>query len=135
MKTKYKHPSKIQKTVAVVSAADATTITINIGTSSLAHIYKRGGLITNAAFGEIIISNAVYNNATGVVTITTTTSHGLSASDNIKLSGLQYTTTEGDKILPTVGNDAVFNVLVQGGIATEVITWNGGNGFGVGDVG
>ena len=131
---KYVHPYKIEKTVAVVTAADAVTITVNIGTSNLVHNYVRGGLITNAAYGEIIISNAVYDNATGVVTISTTTNHGLSAADNIKLSGLQYTTTEGDKILPTVGIDAVFSVLVQSGVATEIITWNGGNGFGVGDV-
>ena len=131
---KYIHPSKIEKTIAVATAPDSTTITVNLGTSSLAHIYKRGGLITNAAYGEIIISNAVYNNSTGVCTITTTTNHGLSAADNIKLSGLQYTTTEGDKFLPEVGNDAVFNVLVQSGEAKEIITWNGGNGFGVNDV-
>ena len=131
---KYIHPSKIEKSIAVASAPDSTTITVNLGTSSLTHIYKRGGLITNAAYGEIVVSNAVYNNSTGVCTITTTTSHGLSASDTIKLSGLQYTTTDGDKFLPEVGNDAVFNVLVQGGTATEIITWNGGNGFGVNDV-
>ena len=131
---KYKHPSKIQKTVAVVTAPQSTEITINIGTSALAHTYVRGGLITNAAYGELIISNAVYNNTTGVVTITTTTSHSLSAGDNIKLSGLQYTTIDGDRILPEVGNDAVFSVLVEGGTAKEIITWNGGSGFSVGDV-
>ena len=109
---KYVHPSKIEKSIAVASAPDSTTITVNLGTSDLTHIYKRGGLITNAAYGEIVISNAVYNNSTGVCTITTTTSHGLSASDTIKLSGLQYTTTDGDKILPEVGNDAVFNCLL-----------------------
>ena len=64
---------------------------------ALVHTYIRGGLITNAAYGEIVISNAVYNNATGIVTITTTTSHGLSAADNIKLSGLQFTTLDGDR--------------------------------------
>ena len=78
---------------------DATTITVSLGTSDLAHTYIRGGLITNANYGEIVISNAVYNNSTGVCTITTTTNHGLSVSDVIKLSGLVYSTTEGDKIL------------------------------------
>ena len=36
--------------------------------------------------------------------------------------------------VPEVGNDAVFNVLVEGGTAKEIITWNGGSGFSVGDV-
>jgi hypothetical protein len=130
----YIHPSKVEKSLSVASAPDATSITVNLGTSDLTHTYVRGGKITNAAYGEIVISNAVYNNSTGVCTITTTTNHGLSASDVIKLSGLQYTTTEGDKILPEVGQSAVFSVLVQGGIPTEIVTYHGGAHFNVDDV-
>ena len=130
----YIHPSKIQKKVTVASAPDATSITVNLGTSTLAHTYVRGGLITNAAYGEIVVSNAVYNNSTGVCTITTTTSHGLSASDEIKLSGLQYTTTEGDKFLPEVGTSAVFIVNIIGGESKEIITYHGGAKFNVGDI-
>ena len=51
---------------------------------------------------ELDVSNAVYDNATGVCTITTTSTHGFSVSDVCKISGLQYTTTDGDKILPEV---------------------------------
>ena len=70
----------------------------------------------------------------GLITITTTSSHGLSASDEIKLSGLQYTTTEGDKILPEVGQSAVFIVNIIGGESKEIITYHGGANFGVGDI-
>ena len=129
----YIHPSKVEKSLSVASAPDATTITVSLGTSDLAHTYIRGGLITNAAYGEIVISNAVYNNSTGVCTITTTTNHGLSASDVIKLSGLQYSTTEGDKILPEVGQSAVF-ILVSGGEPVEINTYHGGAHFNVDDV-
>ena len=83
---------------------------------------------------EIVISNAVYNNSTGVCTITTTTNHGLSASDVIKLSGLVYSTTEGDKILPEVGQSAVFSVLVSGVEPVEINTYHGGAQFNVDDV-
>ena len=131
---KYVHPSKIEKSLSVVSVPDSVTFTVNLGTSDLVHIYKRGGLVTNAAYGELDVSNVSYDNATGVCTITTTSTHGFSVSDVCKVSGLQYTTTDGDKILPEVGNDAVFSVLVDGGKAVEVITWNGGNGFSVNDV-
>jgi len=131
---KYVHPSKIEKSYSVVSTPDSTNFTINVGTTGKEHIYKRGGLVTNAAYGELVISNAPYDNATGVITLTTTTNHGLSAGDVIKLSGLHYSCTEGEKTYPKVGNDAVFNVLIDGGEAVEVITWNGGSGFGVGDV-
>jgi hypothetical protein len=130
----YIHPSKVEKSLSVASAPDATTITVSLGTSDLAHTYIRGGLITNAAYGELVISNAVYDNTTGVCTITTTTNHGLSASDVIKLSGLVYSTTEGDKILPEVGQSAVFSVLVSGGEPVEINTYHGGAHFNVDDV-
>ena len=109
----YIHPSKVEKSLSVASTPDSTNLTVNIGTSDLSHTYVRGGLITNAAYGELTVTNAVYNNSTGVVTITTDGNHSLSTSDVIKLSGLQFTTTEGDKILPAVGTSAVFIVNIS----------------------
>jgi len=131
---KYLHPSKIEKSYTVVSTPDSTSFTINVGTDSRVHTYKRGGLVTNAAFGELVVANAPYDNATGVITITTTGSHGLSVSDVIKLSGLQYSCIEGEKTYPKVGLGAVFNVTVQGNKAVEINTYHGGSGFHVGDV-
>ncbi|BCU95227.1 MAG: hypothetical protein CM15mV8_0710 [Caudoviricetes sp.] len=87
-----------------------TTITVNLGTSDLTHIMLEVVKL-QTCYGEIVISNAVYNNSTGVCTITTT-HHGYLTSDVIKLSGLQYTTTEGDKILQKLVNLCI-HVLVQ----------------------
>ena len=131
---KYLHPSKIEKSYTVVSTPDSTSFTINVGTDSRVHTYKRGGLVTNAAFGELVVASAPYDNATGVITITTTGTHGLSTSDVIKLSGLQYSCIDGEKTYPKVGLGAVFNVTVQGNKAVEINTYHGGSGFHVGDV-
>ena len=131
---KYLHPSKVEKSFVVASTPDSTSFTADIGTSSLVHTYKRGGTATNAAFGQFTISNVVYNNVTGIATITTTASHGLSTSDAVKLSGIDFSTLEGTLTVPDVGLGAVFNVTVQGGTAVEVNTYNGGSGFSVGDV-
>ena len=51
-----------------------------------------------------------------------------------KLSGLKYSCLEGDKTYPKVGQGSVWTVIVEGGIATGVLTYHGGSGFSVGDV-
>ncbi len=131
---KYLHPSKVEKSFVVASTPDSTSFTADIGTSSLVHTYIRGGTVTNAAFGSYTISNVVYDNATGIATITTSSSHGLSTSDAIKLAGIDFSTLEGTLTVPSVGQGAVFNVTVRGNTAVEVNTYNGGSGFSVGDV-
>ena len=80
---------------------DSTSFTADIGTSSLVHTYVRGGTATNAAFGQFTISNVVYDNTTGIATITTTASHGLSTSDAIKLAGIDFSTLEGTLTVPS----------------------------------
>ena len=81
----------------------------------------------------VVANKHVYNNSTGVV-ITTDGTHGLSTSDEIKLSGLQYTTTEGDKIIINVGTSVVFIVNIVSGESKEIITYHGGAKFNVGDI-
>ena len=131
---KYLHPSKTEKQFAVLSTPDSTNFTCNIGTSSLVHTYVRGGTVTNAAFGSYTISNVSYDNTTGVATITTSSSHGLSVSDNVKLTGMDFSTLEGTLTLPKVGSGAVFSIIVQGNTAVEFNTYHGGAGYSVGDI-
>ena len=131
---KYIHASKVEKPFVVASTPDSTSFTADIGTSSLVHTYIRGGTATNAAYGQFTISNAVYNNTTGIITITTTASHGLSATDSVKLAGIDFSTLEGTQTVPNVGLGAVFNITVRGNTAVEINTYHGGSGFAVGDV-
>ena len=130
----YLHPDKVEKSFKVVSTPDSTSFTINPGTDSNVHTYVGGGVVTTAGFGVFDISDAPYNNDTGVITITTTASHGLSPNAIIKLSGLKYSCIYGEKTYPEVGQGSVFNVNIIGGEAKEIITYHGGSGFNVGDV-
>ena len=131
---KYIHASKVEKSYTVASVPDSTNFTANIGTSSLVHTYKRGGKITNAAFGSFTISNVAYDNVTGIATITTTGAHGLSVSDAVKITGMDFSTHEGTLTLPNVGSGAVFSLHNAGGTCVEINTYHGGAGFSVGDI-
>ena len=130
----YIHASNVEKPFTVASVPDATSFTINLGTSAFAHTYNDGGVVTLADYTTRTITDAPYNNSTGVITITVSASHGLSVSDTVKLSGLKYSCLEGDKTYPKVGQGSVWTVVVEGGIATGVLTYHGGSGFSVGDV-
>ena len=130
----YIHPDKVEKSFKVVSTPDSTSFTINPGTDSNVHTYISGGVVTTAGFGIFDISDAPYDNATGVITITTTASHGLSPNAIIKLSGLKYSCIYGEKTYPEVGQGAVFNITILGGEAKEIVTYHGGSGFNVGDI-
>ncbi len=131
---KYIHPSKVEKSFSVASTPDGTSFTINPGTSDFVHTYVSGGKVTTAGYGEFTVSNAVYDNVSGIITVTTTASHGLSVSDVIKISGLKYSCIQGEKVYPEVGEGAVFSVTIIGNEAKEIITYHGGSGFHIDEV-
>jgi hypothetical protein len=131
---KYIHQERVAKPFSVQTVPDATSFTINVGTDTRAHTYVSGGLVVDSGFTEKTITNAPYVHGTGVITITTLGNHGLSVSDIVKVSGMKYTCVDGEKTYPEVGQGSVWNVVISGGTATEVITYHGGSGFSVGDV-
>ena len=83
-----------------VTVTNTTTFTITLGTSSLAHTYSTGGKVHKTDYSTVNISDAPYNNGTGVITITTSAVHGLSTGDKVKLSGIVYTCSSGTKTYP-----------------------------------
>ena len=131
---KYLHPKKVEKPYTVQTAANATTFTIDVGTDARAHTYVDGGTVTRADYTSLDVSNAVYNNGTGIITITTASAHSLSVSDVVKIQGLKYHCKDGEKIYPKVGTGSVWSVVVKGGVAEEIITYHGGSGYHVGEV-
>ena len=131
---KYLHPKKVEKPYTVQTAANATTFTIDVGTDARAHTYVDGGTVTRADYTSLDVTNAVYNNGTGIITITTASAHSLSASDVVKIQGLKYHCKDGEKVYPKVGHGSVWSVVVKGGVAEEIITYHGGANFHVGDV-
>ena len=83
-----------------VTVTNTTIFTITLATSSYAHTYSSGGTVTKSDYSTLSISDAPYNNSTGVVTITTSAVHGLTTGDKVKLSGIVYTCSEGTKTYP-----------------------------------
>ena len=65
----------------------AKTLTIQGGISTIAHTY--------VGYSTVAVSTATYNNIVGIITVTTSTPHGLVVNDNITLSGLGFTCNSG----------------------------------------
>tara|TARA_B100001109_G_scaffold239841_1_gene222659 strand:- start:1333 stop:5997 length:4665 start_codon:yes stop_codon:yes gene_type:complete len=131
---KYLHADKVEKSFTVASVTNSTTFVVSLGTSDFVHTYIDGGTVRDSSYSQFDISDAPYNNSTGDLTITTSINHGLSASDVVKISGIRYSCTEGEKVYPEVGSGAVFSVFVSGNIAKEITTYHGGAGYNVNDV-
>ena len=94
----------------VASAPDATTITVNLGTSSIAHTYVSGGTVVDVGSStNHAISNFVYNEGTGIATITCAT-HTLSATDAIKLYDIVISCDSGTKVYPQMPYSGIFPV-------------------------
>jgi hypothetical protein len=61
------------------------------------NVYHKGVVkITDVAGSDVVISSAVLNGTTNLVTIDTATAHGLSTGDYVLIAGLGYTTTNPD---------------------------------------
>jgi hypothetical protein len=61
---------------------------IYVGKGPLAHTYVSGGTVTRADGTVLSVSNFVYNESTGIATVTTTTNHGLEAGDIVDIENI-----------------------------------------------
>ena len=88
-------PKKYTGVVTSTAAANSSTFTINLSTPTLN------------------VSNAVYDNLTGLTTITTSSAHGFGIGMGVSLSGLQFTCTGlgGSATYPDGTYGYVFEVL------------------------
>ena len=78
-----------------VLTVDGTTITVNVGAfPSLEHVYSNGGSLR---FGTTTssVTAAVYNEGTGVLSVTTAGALGASVGDTIAMQGLNFTCASG----------------------------------------
>ena len=55
--------------------------------------YVNGGTVTKSDNTVLAVSAFAYNEATGIATITTTTNHGLSATNVVTIAGINVTCT------------------------------------------
>jgi len=73
----------------LLSGLTATEFQVNVGTSDFPHIYQSGGVVIKPDTTQLAITNAVYDENSGILTVTTAT-HGLSAGTVIKLKDIVF---------------------------------------------
>jgi len=78
----------------------STQFQINVGSNPYTHDYISGGTVT---FGgnTFNISNFIYDEATGISTVTTTSAHGLGATDVVVLDDILFECEFGQKVYPS----------------------------------
>jgi len=64
---------------------------IYVGTSSFVFTYVEGGTVTKSDTTQLSITNFVYDETTGVATVTTASDHGLEAGDEVDITNLTLT--------------------------------------------
>ena len=69
------------KELTVSAVPSTTSFEVTLGTSTYTHTYVSGGEVLKSDDTSLSVTNAPYNNSTGVLTITTSGAHGLSISD------------------------------------------------------
>ena len=79
--------------VAIRTNSTADSNIVSIGTASISGGHITGVAVTNSQvfYAPRDISNVLYNNLTGLTTVTTSTAHGLSGNEEIIVSGIAFT--------------------------------------------
>ena len=108
------------KELTVSAVPTTTSFEVTLGTSTYTHTYVSGGEVLKTDDTSLTVTNAPYNNSTGVLTITTSGAHGLSISDTVRVRGLDYTCAIGAKTYPETGEDSYFRVDTTGALAVSV---------------
>ena len=117
----------------VASTPDTTSFTIQLGYSTLAHTYVNGGTVTKSDSSTLSVTDAPYNNTTGVITITTSGVHGLSVGNVIQVAGLNYTCARGSKTYPAIGTNSTYRITTDGSSTPLVEITDGGSHHTVGN--
>jgi hypothetical protein len=95
------------------------TFVINTGVSTISHNYVNGGFVVNRSIG---VSNAVYNNVTGVTTITANGAY-VKVGDIVTLIGLGFSCPSGPGIVTYPSGNLGYNFRVNQVIGTSGTTF------------
>ena len=93
-----------------------------IGTASIAdgHVTSVGITTNHVFYAPKNISNVVYDNTTGITTVTTTANHGLQKNDEVKLSGIAFTCNYSGATAVNVTNAIYDNISGIMTVTTQV---------------
>jgi hypothetical protein len=95
------------------------TFVINTGVSTLSHNYVDGGFVVNRSIG---VTTAIYNNVTGVATITANGAY-VKVGDIVTLIGLGFTCPSGPGIVTYPSGNLGYNFRVDQVIGTAGTTF------------
>ena len=101
----------------------------NVGVSTLEHTYVSGGQVgIRPTFDLVNVSNAVYDNTTGKVNVTTSSEHGFYVGASVTMTGLTFTC---DSDYPVVNYD-VINAPYDNGTGIVTVQTSSDHNFYVG---
>ena len=112
------------QTVRVGVATHSGAKLINVGTATVSGGHVTGVAVTNphVFYKQKTINNVVYDNTTGITTVTTREKHGLIVGDQAKLSGIAFTCSYSPRLgISTVDYNNVVGIMT--------VTTNGGHGL------
>ena len=94
---------------------------VSIGTASISNGNIVGVAVTNSQvfYAPRVVDNAVYNNSTGELVVTTSAAHGLNVGSEVLVSGIAFTCTYSSSAPRNLSNFVYDNVT---GIATVTTT-------------
>ena len=87
----------------ILTTPATNQFTVNIGTAPQAHTYVSGGTVDSDDSTVATITNAVYDNSTGILTVTTSAAHGRYIGNFIFLKDLTFSCSNGNKVYPNNG--------------------------------
>ena len=87
----------------ILTTPTTNTFTVNIGTAPQAHTYVSGGTVDSDDSTVATITNAVYDNTTGLLTVTTSSAHGRYIGNFVFLKDITFSCSNGNKVYPNNG--------------------------------
>ena len=104
----YPHVTPSTTVTVLASGLTADEFEIDLGISAVVHTYVSGGVVSGPS--RVNITNFVYDEATGIATVTCDAPHGLVAANTCDLFSIKMSCSEGVKIYPQPTDAGIFAV-------------------------
>ena len=107
----YPHVTPSTTVTVLASGLTADEFEIDLGTSAIVHTYVSGGVVSGPT--RVNITNFVYDNVSGIATVTCATAHGLVAANTCDLFSIKLSCSFGIKVYPAPTDSGVFMVKTK----------------------
>ena len=107
----YPHVTPSTTVTVLASGLTADAFEIDIGTSAIVHTYVSGGVVSGPS--RVNITNFVYDNVSGIATVTCDSAHGLVAANTCDLFSIKISCVHGVKIYPQPTDAGIYSVTTK----------------------